>query len=227
MNGYILTNQENFISTLWFETGEEIEIMDAKIGGSLITGDLTTTNYKNENNKFEFICCAVDGSILRMIKLLFGVGESNYHLKIENIEAGDYNSSSLPSNSSNAFIYWNSVTTKTIANSDSDNDYGLKNLDLEVFILDGPEPEPEPEPYQLYMLVFDRFYSNDLNLKIVNFYGEEDPIDIGEHVDNNTHQSTPLSINDIRFVTGWNGNCLLYTSPSPRDPTLARKPTSA
>ena len=111
-------------------------------------------------------------------------------------------------------IYWNSVTIKTIASSDSDNDYGLKeDLDLEVFILDGPEPEPEPEPYQLYMLVFDRFY-NELDLKIINFYGEQDPIDIGEYVNNNAYQSTPLSINDIRFVTGLNGNSFNSNSSS-------------
>ena len=33
---------------------------------------------------------------------------------------------------------------------------------------------------------------------------------------------------DIRYSgTIWDGNCLLYTSPSPRDATLSRMPSSA
>ena len=37
----------------------------------------------------------------------------------------------------------------------------------------------------------------------------------------------PIKLTDIITVTEWKENCLLYTSPSPRDRTRSRMPSSA
>ena len=41
------------------------------------------------------------------------------------------------------------------------------------------------------------------------------------------HQAQPLKPNELSPITGGEGICLLYTSPSPRDGLLSRMPSSA
>ena len=42
-----------------------------------------------------------------------------------------------------------------------------------------------------------------------------------------TTSNVTETINSVDYRTGWEYTCLLYTSPSPRDATLSRMPSSA
>ena len=55
-----------------------------------------------------------------------------------------------------------------------------------------------------------------------------DPFQVNEHLQLNSEEATYLAVElDVLQVLTLDRSCLLYTSPSPRDATLSRMPSSA
>ena len=55
---------------------------------------------------------------------------------------------------------------------------------------------------------------------------QKDPNYINEQIGDNQLDEKSIEIKD-EYKFGWSSYCLLYTSPSPRDATLSRMPSSA
>ena len=81
-------------------------------------------------------------------------------------------------------------------------------------------------------IIFDVKCSNVLPEIIKSCYGEPIMSPTGHfHIKNGIKKHNPLLAGEmsghIFFNDKWYGFCLLYTSPSPRDATLSRMPSSA
>ena len=102
----------------------------------------------------------------------------------------------------------NNIRTKTIFESDDkridDNDYSVKREGNDELIDVAPERDlREPQP------------TISVNYRVIKNNGENELKDSNQ------------KINKSQYDDDWYNNCLLYTSPSPRDSVVSRMPSSA
>ena len=107
--------------------------------------------------------------------------------------------------------------------------------ELPVWNFDGSSTEQAPGTDSEVLLVPCAFYPDPFRkgngniLVICDCYkpDPEKPKGVGEPIPTNTRVKCAEIMDKVKSTEPWFGICLLYTSPSPRDATLSRMPSSA
>lgn len=110
----------------------QIKLIKSQFGGAYISSknNIPQIMKDNNNDNLAYLLSIQDGQFVKMIYIEFTIEPDNL-LKIKNISAG-YKTDTLSKDKDTMFNFWNNKTNQLYAISDTENGYGLKNIEIEI-----------------------------------------------------------------------------------------------
>ena len=152
--GYVVENQEYTTENIHLTTQiAGLFAVSATMGGSGVTGsgiNCYVARYP-QTGSTQFIFSVNDDGFVKMVKVIF-TAESDDLLKVSDVRSGYYsgNDPTVPiiatSDPNQVSEQWYNSYQVFVADSDTTEAYGIKNLKLKFEFQPEPEPEPIPEP---------------------------------------------------------------------------------